>query len=332
MTAWFDSAAAAEALAAPEDQSLDWVRSLPFLLMHLACGAVYWVGWSWVAVGTALALYVVRMFAVTGFLHRYFSHRSFRTSRAFQLVMGIWSGTTVQRGPMWWAAHHRLHHVRSDQPPDVHSPVQHGFWWSHMGWIMAKANFPTHVKMVADLQRFPELRFLDRYDTLVPALYALAMLGFGALLGTVAPQLGTNGWQMLVWGFVISTILLFHGTGTINSLAHQLGSKRFQTTDESRNNLFLALITLGEGWHNNHHHYPHAAKMGFYWWEIDLTYYGLKALALCGLVWDLKGVPEEELTRDLLGAGADGPEPLAVPAPPPFVAAEAPGAPVAAGR
>ncbi|MBI3273281.1 MAG: acyl-CoA desaturase [Planctomycetes bacterium] len=316
MSRWIDSSAAAEAVENPEDQRVDWVRALPFFGLHLTCLAVFKVGWSWTAVAVCLAMYFVRMFAVTGFYHRYFSHRSFRTSRAGQALLAVWGSAAVQRGPLWWAAHHRLHHLRSDQPPDVHSPVQHGFLWSHVGWILSRANFPTNLKIVADLARYPELKFLDRYDTLVPFLLAVSLLGLGGLLQAVAPGLGTNAWQMLVWGFFVSTILLFHGTGTINSLAHQLGSKRFKTTDESRNNFFLALITLGEGWHNNHHHYPQASRMGFYWWEIDLTYYGLLALEKLGLIWDLKQVPDDVLEEGLLDA-PEAPAPVpgtAVPA------------------
>jgi stearoyl-CoA desaturase (delta-9 desaturase) len=296
---WFDSWAGMEsaeqaASKAAEPQRVEWMRCLPFLLLHLACFAVLWTGWSWFAVGWAVALYVVRMFAITGFYHRYFSHRTFKTTRAAQFCMALLGAASVQRGPLWWAAHHRRHHRHSDEAVDVHSPKQHGFWWSHIGWICSKANFRTHVEEVPDLAKYPELRFLDRFDTLVPALLLVGAWALGAGLETWAPELGVTAWQLLVWT-VISTIVLHHGTFTINSLSHVFGSRRFQTSDTSRNNPLLAVITLGEGWHNNHHHYPMTARQGFYWWEYDLTWYGLVVLSWLGIVWDLRPVPTHVL-------------------------------------
>jgi stearoyl-CoA desaturase (Delta-9 desaturase) len=271
---------------------VDWKRCVPFLLLHVACLSVFWVGWSWVAVGTALVTYFVRVFGLTAFYHRYFSHRSFKTSRGFQFVGALLGSAAGQRGPIWWAAHHRDHHRHSDEPQDVHSPHQHGFWFSHMGWFMTREHYVTREKNVPDLLRYPELRFLERYDFLVAGLLAVALYAWGALLAQVAPQLNTSGPQMLVWAFLLSTILLYHVTYSINSVAHVFGSRRFPTRDDSRNNLWLALITFGEGWHNNHHYYPASARQGFYWWEVDVTYYVLVALSWLGLVWDLKGVPQ----------------------------------------
>jgi stearoyl-CoA desaturase (delta-9 desaturase) len=198
----------------------------------------------------------------------------------------------VQRGPIWWAAHHRQHHAHSDQQQDVHSPVQRGFLWSHMGWFLSRRHFSPDLSRVRDLLRFPELRVLDRFDILVPVALAVSMMLLGVALERWAPHLGTNGWQMLVWGFFISTVVCYHATYTINSLCHTFGSQRYEADDDSRNNPWLALLTFGEGWHNNHHHYPVSVRQGFYWWEIDLTYYGLKLLQWCGVIWDLKPVPE----------------------------------------
>lgn len=287
---WFDSWAGAEGIPKDEPQRVDWVRVLPFLGLHLACLGVIWVGWSPFALYFALALYVVRMFAITGFYHRYFSHKTFKTSRAFQFVFALWGNSAVQRGPLWWAAHHRLHHKHSDQEADVHSPHHNSFWWSHIGWIMSKANFATHLNQVPELAKFPELRFLDRFDSLVPIALFAGSFGLGVLLDYVAPWLGTSGLQLLVWT-VISTVVLFHGTCTINSLSHMFGWRRFETADKSRNNPLLALITLGEGWHNNHHHYPATVRQGFRWWEYDVTYYTLRVMSWCGIIWDLKPVP-----------------------------------------
>jgi stearoyl-CoA desaturase (delta-9 desaturase) len=206
----------------------------------------------------------------------------------------------VQRGALWWASHHRLHHQRSDEPTDVHSPSQNGFIWSHIGWITSEANFRSELRVVRDLAKFPELMFLDRFDVLVPTILGFALFGLGAFLQRHAPGLHTTGAQMLIWGFFISTVVLAHGTFTINSLAHVFGRRRYETNDDSRNSFTLAMVTLGEGWHNNHHHYPAAARNGFFWWEIDITYYTLKLLEACGIIWDLRQVPPELLEEHLL--------------------------------
>jgi stearoyl-CoA desaturase (delta-9 desaturase) len=288
LAGWFDSAAATQA---GEPDRIDWLRLLPFVAIHLGCLALPWVGASTVAVSTAVALYVVRMFAITGFYHRYFSHNAFRTSRAMQFAFAVLGASAAQRGPLWWASHHRYHHAHADRPEDCHSARQHGFLRSHLGWFMARRNFATRSELVQRLARYPELRFLDRYDALVPAaLFAVLYLA-GSLLKHHAPALGTNGPQLAVWGFCISTVALYHATFTINSLAHRWGGRRYATRDDSRNNVWLALLTFGEGWHNNHHHYPAAARQGFYWWEVDLTYYGLRLLAAMGLIRDLREVP-----------------------------------------
>jgi stearoyl-CoA desaturase (delta-9 desaturase) len=295
---WVDSWVGIDEPLPPVDKQVDWLRILPFVLLHVACGAVIGVGWSWTAVAVAAVLYVVRMFAITAFYHRYFSHRTFKTSRAMQFVFAVLGNSSVQRGPLWWAAHHREHHLNSDTPEDTHSPVREGFWWSHVGWIAAKYNFSTRRERVKDLLKFPELVFLDRFDTLVPLLLFASMYGLGELLAYAAPGLGTSGWQMLVWT-LISTCCLFHGTFTINSLAHLWGSRRFQTTDHSRNNWFLAILTLGEGWHNNHHHYQGSVRQGFKWWEYDFSYYTLVVMSWFGLVWSLNPVPAVVMERRL---------------------------------
>ncbi len=286
---WFDASAGDQGEAS-QRHGIDWLRVVPFIGMHLACVGVIWVGFSWFALWMALALYALRMFAITGFYHRYFAHKSFKTSRLAQFVFGVLGAASVQRGPLWWAAHHRSHHRHSDTPLDPHSP-RHGFLRSHMGWFLTREGFRTDERAVRDLARFPELRLLDRFDILVPMLLAVALYVLGAHLAESAPHLGTSGPQLLIWGFFVSTVVLFHATVTINSLAHRFGSRRFDTRDDSRNNWLLALITFGEGWHNNHHHFPGSARQGFRWWEIDLTWYLLRLLSLFGIVWDLKPVP-----------------------------------------
>jgi len=289
--AWFDASSTPAPLDPAERDRVDWTRIVPFVGMHLACLAVAWVGVSPVAVAVAATLYVLRMFAITGFYHRYFSHRTFKTSRATQFAFAVLGASAAQRGPIWWAAHHRHHHVHSDQVDDVHSPAQRGFLWSHMGWFLSRGHFTPDLGRVRDLLRYPELRWLDRFDIVVPFLLALGLLLLGRWLAHAHPELGTSGGQLLVWGFFVSTVACYHGTYTINSLCHVWGRRRYATNDESRNNGVLALLTLGEGWHNNHHRYPASVRQGFYWWEIDVTYYLLRGLAALGLIWDLKGVP-----------------------------------------
>jgi len=288
---WFDAGTGSKAVDDTSRDRIDWTRILPFVGMHAACLGVFWVGVSPVAVGAAVGLYVLRMFAITGFYHRYFSHRTFKTSRAAQFAFAVLGASAVQRGPVWWAAHHRHHHAHSDRPEDVHSPSQRGFLWSHMGWFLSRGHFVPDLARVRDLLRYPELRWLDRFDILVPFLLALGLLLVGEWLAVAHPGLGTTGGQMLVWGFFVSTVACYHGTYTINSLCHVWGGRRYATGDESRNNFILALITLGEGWHNNHHRYPMSVRQGFYWWEIDVTYYVLVALSWVGVTRELREFP-----------------------------------------
>ncbi|KIQ96820.1 Fatty acid desaturase [Lysobacter sp. A03] len=292
LRSWFDAGAGAASFGDSSGMDrIDWLRAAPFIAMHVACVAVLWVGVSPVALAVAAALYVVRMFAITAFYHRYFSHRTFQAPRAVQFLFALIGASCVQRGPLWWAAHHRTHHRHTDTGQDPHSPNVHGFWWSHVGWFLTPRNFRTDLARVPDLAKYPELRWLDRFDVAVPIALAACLYALGAGLQAFAPQWGTSGGQMLVWGFFVSTTVLFHATVTINSLAHRFGSRRFDTRDDSRNNLWLALLTFGEGWHNNHHFFPGSSRQGFRWWEVDLTWYGLKMMALFGLVSGLKPVP-----------------------------------------
>jgi stearoyl-CoA desaturase (delta-9 desaturase) len=286
---WVDGDAVPDSVG--QGRAFNWFRVLPFIAIHAGCLLLLVTGWSPVAVTVCAIAFFVRMFAITGFYHRYFSHRTFRTSRVMQFVFAVMGASAAQRGPLWWAAHHRHHHQHSDTPDDLHSPVVDGFWWSHAGWFTCDAAFRTQIQRIGDFARFPELRFINRFDSLIPVLMIVVMYGLGAWLEAVRPEWGTNGLQMVTWGFLVSTVLLFHGTVTINSLAHVWGTRRFDTRDNSRNNFVLALITLGEGWHNNHHRYPKSARQGFFWWEIDITYYVLWLMQSVGLIWDLAPVP-----------------------------------------
>lgn len=300
---WFDAEALPDTHAGIGRGRIDWFRCLPFLVVHLGCLGVIWVGASGIAVAVCLAAFWLRMFAITAFYHRYFSHRSYKTTRGWQFVFAVLGNSAAQRGPLWWAAHHRQHHKHSDDPEDLHSPVAHGFWWSHIGWFMSDKGFATDYSVIKDLAKFPELRFLNRFDSLVPVLFAVLMFALGEGIAWLWPESGTSGLQMLVWGFFISTVLLFHATFTINSLGHVWGKRRFATKDQSRNNFVLALLTLGEGWHNNHHRFAVSARQGFYWWELDLSYLALKGMAAVGIVRDLNPVPQR-----ILDEGRKAPE------------------------
>ncbi len=266
---------------------------------------VLWTGVSWIAVLVCALLYFVRMFAITAGFHRYFSHHSFKTGRVFQFILGFLGTCSAQKGPIWWASHHRHHHQHSDQPEDIHSPIVSGIYYSHVGWVLSGEFIRTRTELVRDLMKFPEIRFLDNFYVLPPVLLGVFTFYLGVVLNYYFPGLNTSGMQMLTWGFFISTVFVYHGTFCINSFTHLFGSRRFKTTDDSRNNLLLALITLGEGWHNNHHRYPGSERQGFYWWEIDISHYVLKVLSWFGIVWDLRSPPAriyKEAEENRIGA------------------------------
>jgi len=263
------------------------LKAAPFILLHLALLTVFLVPVGTTALVLCAVTYFIRMFGITGGYHRYFAHRSYHTSRIFQFFLACLGCSALQKGPLWWAGHHRGHHRHSDTPMDPHSPYETTFWWSHVGWILSSEHSETPADQVQDWSRYPELCWLDYYHWVPGILLAVACWLIG-------------GWSGLVWGFVVSTILVYHATFTINSLSHLFGSRRYATDDDSRNNFLLALITLGEGWHNNHHHYQSSANQGFFWWEIDISYMTLLLFRCFGLVWDLRKPGEKALTHRLI--------------------------------
>ena len=286
---WFDNTN----VESMDSDRIDASRIIPFIMIHLAALCVFFVGFSWVAFWTCVGLYLLRMFAITGFYHRYFSHKNFKTSRPVQFIFAFIGAMSAQRGPLWWAAHHRNHHMTADSPEDPHSPRHKGFLWSHTLWFLSDRNFKTDEHRIRDFAKYPELKWLDRYDILAPISLGFALFFIGGYLESAHPEMGVTSWQLLVWGMFVSTVILYHATYTINSLCHKFGTRRFKTKDDSRNNLWLALLTLGEGWHNNHHFFPGTVRQGFKWWEIDITFYVLKLMSWLGLVWDLKPIPEK---------------------------------------
>ena len=268
-------------------EDIVYPATIPFLVLHLACFAVIWTGISVPAVALGVALYVIRLFAVSAGYHRYFSHRTYRTSRVAQFLLALLCQTTTQRGVLWWAAIHRYHHLHSDTPADVHSPRQHGFWYAHMGWVFARSNDKPDYSGVQDLTRYPELVWLDRYPYFLP------------IIVVIIPCWLIAGWSGVIVGFGWSTTLLYHATFAINSLGHASGSRPYVTGDDSRNNPWLALLTMGEGWHNNHHAYQSSARLGFHRREIDLAYWILKLLSRTGIIWDLREPPGELVRNEM---------------------------------
>jgi stearoyl-CoA desaturase (delta-9 desaturase) len=284
-----------------EGERFDPAACGALLAMHGAALAALATGVSRAALGVAAALFALRAFGLTAGYHRYFAHRSFRTSRAGQLALAWLGASAAQLGPLWWAGHHRRHHQRSDRAGDVHSPAVDGLWWAHVGWLLCRRYARTDHAAIPDFAVFPELRWLERWHFVPPVLLAGGVYALGVRLGAAH---GTSGAQLVVVGFFWSTLALYHVTYAVNSLAHRFGSQRFDAGDESRNNAWLALLTLGDGWHNNHHRFPAAARHGLAWWEVDPTWWALRALAGLGLVWELRAPPAEAYTESMsLAAG-----------------------------
>ena len=280
----------AHALERDADERVNWPASIPFFLVHLACLLALVTGVTAKALILCAVLYFGRMWFITAGYHRYFSHRSYKTSRWFQLVLAFGGAASAQKGPLWWASHHRDHHRFSDTERDVHSPLK-GFWWSHVGWILCDRHKGWDPDSIKDFNKYPELRFLTKHDWVAPWTVGVASFLIA-------------GWSGVVVGFLWSTVLLWHGTFTVNSLAHVMGRRRYATTDTSRNSALIALWTGGEGWHNNHHYYQASARNGFFWWEYDPTYYALKVLSWFRIVRDLKVPPARVLEGARVGEGS----------------------------
>ena len=274
----------------PSQDRVEWFRCVPYILIHLGALLVFFTPFAWPCLVVVLISYASRMFAITAFYHRYFSHRTFKTSRVVQFLGAFVACASGQRGPLWWAAHHRMHHRHSDTEHDSHSPHHKNFLWSHTLWFMTDYALPTFLKEIPDWVKFKELRLINRYDWIAVLFLALVCYFLGEW-ATFEAWTGMNGLSMLAWGFFLPTVLLYHATFSVNSLTHMFGKKKYETGDESRNNWFVSIITFGEGWHNNHHFFPGSARQGFSPWEIDPTYYGLRLLSFLGLVSNLRPVP-----------------------------------------
>ena len=269
----------------PRRTFLSLLAPAAFLGIHLAAFSVFFVPTTWTAVGLCVAFYALRVFGLTAGYHRYFAHRGYKATRWFQFVLAWLGASALQRGPIWWAGHHRLHHKHSDTEDDPHSPVVRSVWWAHIGWVLSPQSSATGWDQMKDWKHYPELRLLEKYDVVPGVLLAVACYLIGGLSG-------------LAWGFLLSTVLVYHVTFLVNSACHLFGKRRYATQDDSRNNWLVALLTFGEGWHNNHHHYPSAARQGFMWWEVDVSYSVLKVLSWFGVVWDLREPTPRALAKN----------------------------------
>jgi stearoyl-CoA desaturase (delta-9 desaturase) len=260
--------------------------------LHVAAiVALFLVPFSWHNIRVFLLSYFFGMFFITAGYHRYFSHRSYKLARIPQFLMAFMAQASAQKGILWWAANHRDHHIHSDMEEDIHSPVQKGFWYSHMGWIFDPSTQGYNRKKIADFGKYPELRFLDKYHWIPTVVVGGLFLAIG----------GVNAF---LYGYVLAIICLYQASYCVNSLAHVYGSRRFETTDHSRNNVWLAIITLGEGWHNNHHHCKSSCRQGYKWWEIDMTFYLLTILSWVGIVKDIRPFRAENTKGVMVEASA----------------------------
>ena len=253
--------------------SVDWVRSVPFIALHLMCFGDFYSGLeSCCSCRVYMPVFCANVF------HYWFLSSVFFTSnlqsKPFHATASGFGRDLLcsKRSFMVGSASSSTSQVFRRSRRSAFPPTNMAFFGVHIGWITDKRNFPTRMSLVPDLARFRELRFLDQFDLLVPASMGVGLYFLGEFLSSNYPALGTNGWQMLIWGFFVSTILLLHGSCMINSAAHLMGKQNYETGDQSRNSLILSLFTLGEGWHNNHHYYPATARQGFFWWELDVTF------------------------------------------------------------
>lgn len=297
MTTISNEALRAGAATRPEEEKIAFLTSTPFLVVHLLPLAALYTGATLADWIVCFVLYAVRMFGITAGYHRYFAHRSYKVGRVTQFVLAFLGSMSAQKGVLWWAGHHRHHHKYSDMDEDIHSPKR-GFWWSHVGWMLCTKYDETPYERIKDFAKYPEIVWLNKNWWVPPTMLGVAVFLIG-------------GWSMLWIGFFLSTVLLYHGTFTINSLSHVFGKRRFATTDTSRNNWFLAILTLGEGWHNNHHHWQASAAQGFYWWEVDISFYVIKLMEKLGLAWDVKTPPTKVLESKRLDRPASSAAPAA---------------------
>ncbi|WP_150466612.1 acyl-CoA desaturase [Francisella sp. SYW-9] len=260
---------------------------IAFSTMHLACLAIFFVNYNITALLVFLITFSIRTFALTAGYHRYFSHKAFQTSRVFQFILALVGTWASQKGPLWWSGHHRYHHIHSDKETDMHSP-KNGVFQAHVGWVFEARSDDVDPKFIKDWVKYPEIVWLDKYAHESFALYLVGLFILGSCISYFYPTLETSGLAFVFWGGILSTVLLYHTTFSVNSICHIFGSRDYQTTDNSRNNWLVALITFGEGWHNNHHKFAYSIRNNLKFWQIDITYIILCVLKKFRIVWNFK--------------------------------------------
>jgi stearoyl-CoA desaturase (delta-9 desaturase) len=253
-----------------------------FWVVQASTLLVFTVPPTWGLVALWAGSHFLRAIGLTLAFHRYYAHQAFEMNRGARFFWTLVGTAAMQKGPLWWAGHHVYHHKYADRDGDPHSPKLSGFYHAHLGWFLNDSRHRTldpSNPVIRTFARYPEIAFLERFNVVPPIVMAAAMYAFG-------------GWPWLLWGFCLPTVTLSHATFAINTVNHLFGSRRFQTRDDSTNNALTALFAVGEGWHNNHHRYQRAARNGFYWWEIDVTYYVIWTMEKVGLAWNVQPVPE----------------------------------------
>lgn len=259
-------------------EPISWVTVFFMSVFHLgAIAALFMINWGAIALAVLL-LWVAGSLGVGMGYHRLLTHRGYKTPKWVEYFLTVCATLALEGGPFFWVAVHRLHHQNSDKAGDPHSPRDGGFW-AHMGWIMTGR--VMHNGSAELLPYVPDLR-KDRFHTWISKWHWVPITILGLLI------LALGGWPYLMWGIFFRTVIGLHATWLVNSATHIWGSQRFPTGDTSTNSFWVAMLTFGEGWHNNHHAHPQSARHGLAWYEFDLNWYGISALRMLGLAWDIK--------------------------------------------
>lgn len=264
------------------EANLSWINIGFFGLFHgLALLAPFFFSWQ----AVVLVVFLHWLFGGIGIClgyHRLLSHRSFRVPKLLEYAIAVCGAMAIQGGPIFWVSSHRQHHAQTEDPVLDPYSAKKGFWWSHWLWIFRPAESifnPRHYQgKTPDLTRQRFYRVLDRYYLLLQVPLALALYALG-------------GWSFVIYGIFVRSVVLWHSTWLVNSATHRWGYQTFNADDNARNLWWVALLTYGEGWHNNHHTYPSAAKAGYRWWEVDMTWWAIQALATLGCAKKIKAIP-----------------------------------------
>ena len=288
-------------------QSVNPITTFFMVAFHIGAVAAFFY-FSWGAFFTAVLLWWVSGSLGIGMgYHRLLTHRGYKTHKWVEYFLTICATLALEGGPIYWVATHRIHHQNSDKDGDPHSPNEGGFW-AHVGWILTGQ--AMHNKVEALLPYVPDLR-KDKFHVWISEWHWMTEVVAGIIL------LAIGGVPYVLWGVFLRTVYGLHCTWLVNSATHMWGKQRFITTDTSRNSFWVAMLTFGEGWHNNHHAIPQSARHGFAWYEIDVNWYGIKALQMLGLAWDVT-LPKWDKAKEIQPAVAPAPEPtlmLSTPAP-----------------